>query len=129
MRINEDNYQRPEFTEQDYISSNKVLFKDKLKNYIQVESKFLNEIPCNTWIRYITNEGLYRSGGILIKNEAPLYFILKNPYKKITWSVDLKNNYIFMEDIKNKKEEKLEMKNLYKLYQEGFIKILDTPEK
>lgn len=129
MRINEDNYQRPKFTEQDYISSNKVLFKDKLKDYIQVEHNFLNEIPCNTWIRYITSEGLYRSGGILIKNEFPLYFILKNPYKKITWSVDLKKNYIFMEDIKNKKEEKLEMKNLYKLYKEGFIKILDTPEK
>ena len=33
-----------------------------------------------------------------------------------------------MEDIKTKKEEKLEMENLYKLYQEGFVKILDNPE-
>ena len=36
-RISQDNYERPEFTEQDYISSNKPLLKEKLKDYIQVE--------------------------------------------------------------------------------------------
>ena len=33
-----------------------------------------------------------------------------------------------MEDIKTKKEEKTEMENLYKLYKEGFVKLLETPE-
>ena len=127
-RISQDNYERPEFTEQDYISSNKPLLKEKLKDYIQVEYKFIKDIPPKTWIKYINQHGMYRSGGILIKNEYPLYLVLKNPYKKVSWCVNLKNNYIFMEDIKTKKEEKLEMENLYKLYQEGFVKILDNPE-
>lgn len=127
-RIDQDDYERPEFTEQDYISSNKTLIKEKLKNFIQVEYKFIKDIPPKTWIKYISQNGMYRSGGILIKNEFPLYIVLKNPYKKISWSVNLKTNYIFMEDIKTKKEEKIEMENLYKLYQEGFIKILDNPE-
>ena len=127
-RINSNKYIRPKFTEQDYISSNKELFKKKMENFIQVDNIFINEIPCNTWIKYITNDGLYRSGGILIKNEYPLYLVLKNPYKKISWCVDLSKNYIFMEDIKKKKEEKIEKDNLYKLYQEGFVKILEEPD-
>jgi hypothetical protein len=127
-RLGNDNYERPKFTEQDYISSNRELFKEKLKDFIQVEPQFIEEIPCKTWIKYITSDGLYRSGGILIKNEYPNYLVLKNPYKKFTWCVDLTKNYIFMEDIKTKKEEKTEMENLYKLYKEGFVKLLETPE-
>ena len=61
-RLGNDNYKRPEFTEQDYISSNREVFKEKLKNYIQVESQFIETIPCKTWIKYITNDGLYRAG-------------------------------------------------------------------
>ena len=46
-RLGNDNYKRPEFTEQDYISSREV-FKEKLKNYIQVESQFIEILPCKT---------------------------------------------------------------------------------
>ena len=46
-------------------------------------------------IKYITTEGKYRSGGVLISNKAPEYFILKNPRNEITWSVKLDNCSIF----------------------------------
>ena len=129
MRLNDDKqYQRPEFTEQDLISSDNQLIKEKLKDYIQVDPKFNKDIPCGTWIKYVTHNGLYRTGGVLVKNGSPDYLVLRNNYKKLSWSVDLKKNYIFIEDIKKKKESKMEKDNLYKLYQNGFIKILEEPE-
>ena len=127
-RLGNDDFIRPDVTTQDYISTNKILLKEKIKDFIQVESKFIEQIPCNTWIKYINNEGLYRAGGILIKNAYPEYLVLKNPYIKKSWCVNLKTNYIFMENIKAKKEEEIEKNNLYKLYQNGFIKILENPE-
>ena len=58
-------------------------------------------------IKYITNEGFFRYGGILINNKYPEYLVLLNPYKKITWCVDLSKNTIFMEDVKKVKKKKI----------------------
>ena len=100
----------------------------KLQNCIEIHQDNYEDLERGVWIKYITSENKYRSGGILILNKYPEYLVLKNPYKKISWCVDLSKNYIFMEDIKKKKEEKIEKDNLYKLYQEGFVKILEEPD-
>ena len=128
-RIGEDQYTRPEYTEQDIISSDIDSIKEKLNNFVRVYPDFYKDIPCSTWIKYVTFEGLYRSGGILIANKSPKYLVLKNPIKKITWSVNLEKNYIYIENIKEKKELTLRKDNLYKLWEAGFIEILDTPKK
>ena len=46
-----------------------------------------------------------------------------SPYKKISWSVNLRKNTIFMEDVRKTKKEKIEKDNLYKLYQAGLVEI------
>ena len=128
-RLGEDGYKRPQYTEQDIISSNVGSIKEKLNNFIRVDSNFHKDIPCGIWIKYVTYQGLYRSGGILITNKSPDYLVLKNPSKNITWSVNLKKNYIYMENIKEKNELKVRKDNLYKLWEAGFIEILDSPKE
>ena len=81
-RLGEDGYKRPQYTEQDIISSNVGSIKEKLNNFIRVDSNFHKDIPCGIWIKYVTYQGLYRSGGILITNKSPDYLVLKNPSKK-----------------------------------------------
>ena len=128
-RLGEDSYIKPEFTEQSIISSDIDEMKNKLNNFIRVEESFFENIPCGIWVKYVSKaEGLYRSGGILIKNASPTYLILKNISKNLTWSVDLKKNYIYMQNIKEKEELNLRKDNLYKLYEAGFIEILDQPK-
>jgi len=79
-RIGEDQYTRPEYTEQDIISSDIDSIKEKLNNFVRVYPDFYKDIPCSTWIKYVTFEGLYRAGGILIANKSPKYLVLKNQY-------------------------------------------------
>ena len=51
-----------------------------------------------------------------------------NGYKKLTWSVNLKKNNIFMEDLKEKEKEKREKDNLYKLYKAGMLQIKEESD-
>lgn len=124
-----DDYQRPEVTEQDIISNDLDEMKKLMVGYIRIEKDYLSYIPCGTKIRYINTDGEFRYGGVLVKNAAPDYFVLKNIVKKMNWSVNLSKNYIYMEDIKKKNKEKLEKDNLYKLYKVGLVKVLDEPEE
>ena len=128
-KLGEDSYIKPEYTEQDVISSNINEIKNKLENFIRVEESFFGNIPCGIWVKYVSKyEGLYRSGGILIKNASPKYLVLKNISKNLTWSVNLEKNYIYIENVKEKEELNLRKDNLYKLYEAGFIEILDHPK-
>ena len=95
---------------------------------MQIHEDNYKDIDIGIWIRYISDEGKYRSGGILVHNKAPDYFVLKNPNNEITWSVNLTKNIIFMKDIGAKREEMIEKNNLYRLYLEGYVKILDKPD-
>ena len=131
MKIDDPNnsYKKTNNTIQDSISSDINEIKKRLVGYIQIHPENFIDIDIGIWIKYITHEGKYRSGGVLIVNKAPAYFILKNPTKNITWSVNLDNSTIFMKDIGIKRDEMIEKNNLYRLYQAGHIKILDTPDQ
>jgi hypothetical protein len=131
MKLGDPNntYIKPEITQQDRINSNVDEIKSRLNDSIQIHPDNFKDIDLGIWIKYITSEGKYRSGGVLISNKAPEYFILKNPRNEITWSVKLDNCSIFMKDIGAKRDEMIEKNNLYRLYQAGYVKITDEPDQ
>ena len=131
MKIGDSNnkYIKPTITPQDKINSNIDEVKSRLTDSIQIHPDNYKDIDIGIWIKYITSEGKYRSGGILICNKAPEFFVLKNPKNEITWSVNLNNCTIFMKDIGAKRDEMIEKNNLYRLYQAGYIKINDEPDQ
>ncbi len=130
MKIGDKNnkFQREEVTNQDLISQDINEIKTRLQGFIQIHEDNYKDIDIGIWIRYISDEGKYRTGGILVHNKAPKYFVLKNPNNEITWSVNLEKNIIFMKDIGAKRDEMIEKNNLYRLYLEGYVKILDEPD-
>jgi c-di-AMP phosphodiesterase-like protein len=101
------------------------------------EKKMLNYIPLfKTWVKYYdTLKKEFRLGGVIIKNAYPVYIMLMNMKTKITWSVQLANNIIFIPEDKilenevsiksiikkdtpkNKEDKQKEM--LWKLYKNG----------
>jgi len=131
MKLGDPNntYVKPQITQQDRINSNVDEIKSRLNDCIQIHPDNFKDIDLGIWIKYITSEGKYRSGGVLISNKAPEYFVLKNPRNEITWSVNLDNCSIFMKDIGAKRDEMIEKNNLYRLYQAGYVKITDEPDQ
>mgnify|MGYP001323287863 FL=1 len=130
MKIGDENnkYERDDVTNQDLISQDINEIKARLQGFVQIHEENYKDIDIGIWVRYISDEGKYRTGGILVHNKAPDYFILKNPNNEITWSVNLKKNIIFMKDIGAKRDQMIEKNNLYRLYLEGYVKILDEPD-
>lgn len=131
MKIGDSNnkYVKPKITQQDKINSNTDEVKSRLTDCVQIHPDNFKDIDIGIWIKYINAEGKYRSGGILVCNKAPEYFVLKNPRNEITWSVNLNNCSIFMKDIGSKRDEMIEKNNLYRLYQAGYVKINDEPDQ
>ena len=127
-RLGNDNYNRPKITKQDLISENSDELKHKLENWILIPEEYIDRLQCSTWVRYVSHKGLYRSGGVLIKNASPTYLVLLNTKLKKSWSVDLSKNYIFVENQEEKKKITMMKDKLYKLYQEGMLKVDDDQE-
>ena len=105
--------------------------REKLKGYVALRSmeqkKYLETLPLyKTWIRYHnikTNQ--FRTGGLLIKTSYPDYIVLQNTTKKVTWSVQLSDNIIYVPDPKLKEEEKKDERlkdKLLELYKRGQLK-------
>lgn len=128
-RIGEDYYQKPDITLQDEINEDKDKVISALEGYIRIPHEHCDKLILGSKIKYISDEGLFRTGGILIKNGFPDYIVLLNSYKKLSWSVNLKKNNIFMEDIREKQKEKKEKDDLYKLYKQGLLQLKDEEEK
>jgi len=119
-------YKRPKETAQDIISKNPEAISKKLEGFVQIHPENHGDIECGVWIKYITQDNKYRSGGLLKINKAPDYFILKSPYNNISWSVGLDRNIIFMRGQDTKLSKMVEKNNLYKLYEAGLIQIVDN---
>jgi hypothetical protein len=120
---------------QDNLTREDIL--DNLDNYIPLktmqEKRILTRLPYfKTWIKYFnTKTRQFRIGGLLMKVEYPDYIMLVNTAKKITWSVQLKDNIIYIpEDIElndsnqignkiDKKKEKEIKDKLFKMYKNG----------
>jgi len=124
IRIQDDkDYIRPEKTKQDLINENKENIRNRLKNWILVPADYLDKLDLGIWIRYVSANGKFRSGGIIIKNSSPDYIVLKNPKLKVSWSVDVKKNYLFIQDIPKKQEEEKMKEVLYQLWKKGDIEL------
>ena len=121
-------YVKPPVTQQDIISGDIELLKKKLEGYMQLHPDNYEDVETGLWVKYVTNEGKYRCGGILKNNKAPDYFVLKSPYNNISWCVNLQKNIFFIKDISFFRDKMIQKNNLFKLYEEGLIKILDEPE-
>ena len=124
----DNNCNRPEITNHDIISNDVELFKKKLEGFVQIHADNYEDIETGLWIKYVSNEGKYRSGGILKVNKSPDYFVLKSPYNNITWCVNLQKNVFFIKDVSCFREKMIQKNNLFKLYEAGLVKILDEPE-
>ena len=127
LRLGDDNYEKIDTTYQDVVSKDIEKIKYYLSGFFLVPPKYYGKILCGTRVRYISHSGDFKFGGILVKNVAPDYLVLKNIKRNISWSVNLHKNHIYMDDIKERNREKIEKHNLYKLYKNGLVKILDEP--
>lgn len=122
-RMVNDNYIKENKSKQDLLNEDNNKIYELLNNYINVPKEFCNNLILGSKIKYITNDGYFRYGGILINNKYPEYIVLLNPYKKLTWCVSLDKNNIFMEDIKKKKENENIKNTLFDLYNQNLLTI------
>lgn len=130
LTLLESNYNIPKNgTIQDNLTSEQIL--DKLKNYVPLKTLREKEVlttlqPFKTWIKYINKDsGKFRNGGLLMKVVYPDYIMLINSVSKLTWSVQLKDNIIFVKHpkiIEKEKEQEIIKEELYQLYLEGKLK-------
>jgi hypothetical protein len=120
----------PGGSKQDNMTTDDI--RDKLKGFVALKSmndkKILSTLPLfKTWVRYINNETKqFRSGGLLMKVVYPDYIMLVNTRKNLTWSVQLRDNIIFIRDpeqenerIQEKNKERLVKEKLYDMYLNG----------
>lgn len=99
--IADTGYRRPR---QGTVQSNMTIddVKAQLVGYIPLQTMEEKQVLCSlqpfkTWIKYInTNNRRFRTGGLLMKVSYPDYIMLVNPGKKLTWSVQLKDNLVFI---------------------------------
>jgi hypothetical protein len=98
------------------------------RDEILKEKQLLTQLPnFKTWIRYYNTETKqFRTGGLLMKVSFPDYIMLVNTAKNITWSVQLKNNIIYVPDPKIAKQKEKEndketaiKEKLFNLYKSG----------
>lgn len=103
-------------TLQDKIS--KGDYSDKLEGYELAGEDELKTMEVGSLIRYITKEGKFRFGGILLKNGYPDYYMLKSENGPQTWFMKMVNQFEIYYISKSKINEENEVKNiLYNLYQ------------
>ena len=133
----ENEYQQPSIPkrQQQYKSKQSKFTEDeiaeKLRGYVPLKTseqkKYLETLPLfKTWIRYHnTKLDQFRSGGILIKVSHPDYIVLRNTNNNVAWSVQLKDNIIYVPDPKIKRERDKEQRvkdKLYEMFQRGELK-------
>ena len=136
ISIVDTNYKKPRNgTRQDNLTKDEI--KQKLEGYIALKTKedkkiLLELTPYKIWIRYynITTKQ-FRVGGLLQKVDSKLRYIkLINTNDNIIWSVQVKDNIIFIQDpeiqemkAKQKLKDEQIKEKLYKLYKKGKISI------
>lgn len=132
LSIVNSKYKRPkEGTIQDKFTIEDI--NERIEGYTPLTSskdkQYLLELtPFKTWIKYYNlKEKKFRTGGLLMKVDPDLnYIMLINTKNKLSWSVQLKDNIIFVPNInktKEKENEKQIKENLYELYKKGLLKV------
>ena len=102
-RLIESNYKKPiNGSRQDNFTRDDIL--KRLENCVPLKSiqdkQILEQLPIfKTWIKYYnTTTRQFRTGGLLMKVMFPDYIMLINTAQNITWSVQLKDNIIYIPD-------------------------------
>ena len=108
---------------QDKISEDPQLIKEALAGLYYVPQTEVARLPKYIWIRYITNQGKYRTGGILWGNFYPKHLVLLNPKSRYPWRVQIATNHFYIRDNKAKLREKYEKEKLHELYLDGKLEI------
>ena len=75
-RIDKDSYQKETNCIQDQINADKDKVMSALKDYVRIPYEYCPHLVLGSKIKYISDEGLFRTGGILIKNGFPEYIVL-----------------------------------------------------
>jgi len=113
-----DNFVKTSESKQDQISKDKEELKKKFEGFLLIPKEDYKCIQPNTYIRYLKDGKLYRSGGILKLNKAPKYWLLQSADKrnKIRWSVPLENtkNVYYQKDMDAVRREAKNKDKLYK---------------
>ena len=125
VRASDLHYEKPtEGSKQDQFTKKEI--KDKLKGYLLCSPKDLVSIKTSTWIKYMDKKtGLLRVGGVLSMVSYPDYIVLKNPYNKLSWSVQIKTNDFYAPDPKvkeRKSKEEDKKEQIFELYKRGLLK-------
>jgi hypothetical protein len=127
-------YRKPrDGTKQENMSTDDI--KKKLEGFIPLktmqEKKILTTLPLfRTWVRYVNKDTKqFRTGGLLMKVSYPDYIMLVNTNKTLTWSVQIKDNILFIRDpkdvqrINHQKHVEQNIKDrLFDMYQKGELK-------
>lgn len=143
ITVSRPQYKKPQQGSiQDNFTKEEIL--RRLQNCIPLktiqEKSILNDLPIfKTWIRYYNVEKrLFRVGGLLLKSGYPEYIMLINPKQNVTWSVQLKNNIIYIQDPRKqemtrrqkeeerrakKEKERMVKEKLYEMYQNGKLAV------
>ena len=127
-------YVRPEVTLQDKISSDPVEVKKRLEDYETIQKPEYKYVQPGTCIRYLKKiaNGNYKycSGGTLVVNADPVYWILKSNLwgKDIVWSVQLKNENIYYKKKKSLDVSEKTMQEIYDAIKSGEYKLIKTTD-
>ena len=113
--------------------------RKKIENHIALKTmndkkRLMDLTPFKTWIKYYnTTTNQFKVGGLLMKVAYPDYITLMSTYTKVVWSVQLRDNIIFIPnethikqlEIKKEKQRKEKSKEekmkekLFELYKSG----------
>ena len=83
-RMVDDEYDKPRQTMQDDLNQDKERIVKNLEGYLRIPYEECELLMEGIRIKYITEKGLFRVGGILIKNMFPKYIVLMNEYRKLS---------------------------------------------
>jgi hypothetical protein len=88
-----DGWKKDGQSKQDEISKDIEEMKKKFEGYRLIPESEYSSVQPGTFIRYLKGGKLYRSGGVLVLNKSPTYWVLQSTDgKKIRWSVPLQDN-------------------------------------
>jgi len=127
---------KTEPSKQDEISTDAKEFGKRFEGYIEIKPEEYATIQPDTWIRYMKHNpnskyGFdYRSGGKVVKNKFPEFWILKPTYGNgKSWCVPLKgeNRYFRrnMDEVKNIYSQK---QRLYNAVKDGDLMLMSKEE-
>jgi len=99
---------------------------DLNNKYIKILEEDYCHIQKGSYLVYRVDDEKVK-GGILLKFIEPSIFVFKNETDMYIWSINIEDSEVYIKDKKLIKRERQLKEQLFQLYNEGYIKILDEP--